>query len=350
MSYPTYLPYVQRSKFEVTVTNSPRPSGSWEKRNSDRRCCTTRVGIWAIVIAIFLCLAIALGTGLGLGLKSKGASSSPAAPSSSSLAPSSSPPAPSSTPASGSNNTTPAGTWWKPSKGVSWQIVLAYALNDTSPNVDVYDIDLFLNNASTISALHDQGRKVMCYFSAGSYEDFRPDASSFLPTDYGNPLDGWPGEWWLNTTSANVRSIMLERIKRGADLGCDGMDPDNVDGYDNDTGFNLSENDAIDYLTFLASAVHSQDMAIGIKNAADIVKNVLDQMEWAVNEQCVEYSECAQFQPFIKSGKPVFHIEYPASAPHVTADEKAALCSDTQAQGFSSLLKDMALDNWFDAC
>merc|ERR1712093_405314 len=145
------------------------------------------------------------------------------------------------------NNTNATeGTFWRPEAGTSWQIVLEYALNDTTPDVSVYDIDLFTNPKSTIDDLHSQGRKVICYFSAGSYEDFRPDADSFDKSDYGKPLDGWPGEWWLNVSSTNVRDIMTTRIELAKTKGCDGVDPDNVDGYDNDTGFDLTKEQAVD--------------------------------------------------------------------------------------------------------
>ena len=49
------------------------------------------------------------------------------------------------------------------------------------------------------------GRKVICYFSAGSYEPYRPDAADFAAADLGNELVGWPGERWLDTRSNGVR-------------------------------------------------------------------------------------------------------------------------------------------------
>ena len=91
---------------------------------------------------------------------------------------------------------------------------------------------MFNNTAETIHDIQSNGHKVICYFSAGSYEDWRPDADQFQNgTDLGKPLDGWPGEWWLNTTSANVRRIMLSRLDIASKKGCDGVDPDNVDAY-----------------------------------------------------------------------------------------------------------------------
>ena len=49
----------------------------------------------------------------------------------------------------------------------------------SSFNVAMYDIDLFDAPQATIDSLHASGHKVICYLSAGTYENWRPDASSF---------------------------------------------------------------------------------------------------------------------------------------------------------------------------
>jgi hypothetical protein len=250
------------------------------------------------------------------------------------------------------NNNTNAtsGTFWRPSAGTSWQIVLLNPPTDTSLNVSVYDIDLFDNNASTISTLHAQNRKVICYFSAGSYEPNRPDSGQFAKSDYGKELDGWPGEHWLNTNSTNVRNIMSARLALAASKGCDGVDPDNVDGYDNDSGFDLTPATALDYLTFLAIGAHGYNMSIGLKNAGAIVNATVNFLQWEVNEQCEQYQECDLFQPFIAADKPVFHIEYPKGTPSISSDTKSGICDNPSAQGFSTVIKEMGLNDWVETC
>ncbi|KAH6724668.1 putative endo alpha-1,4-polygalactosaminidase [Leptodontidium sp. MPI-SDFR-AT-0119] len=293
---------------------------------------------WIILGSVILVIAIALGVGLGVGLTRNsggggggGGDNSPQPP-----------------PVNNTNAT--EGTFWRPEAGTSWQIVLQYALNDTTPDVAVYDIDLFTNPKSTIDNLHSLGRKVICYFSAGSYEDFRPDSSDFEKSDYGKGLDGWPGEWWLNTSSTNVRKIMTTRIELAKTKGCDGVDPDNVDGYDNDTGFDLTKESAVDFMTFMAIEAHSRNMSIGLKNAGGIVNSTLPMMQWQVNEQCVQYDECDSFTPFITNNKPVFHIEYPKSAPRISSADNTTFCDTSTDADFSTLLKNMNLDNWYQDC
>jgi hypothetical protein len=71
------------------------------------------------------------------------------------------------------------------------------------------------NSASSVAWLKAQGAYPVCYFSAGSFENWRPDAASFLPGDTGRALSGWPGEYWLNIRSPNVRTIMAN-VREGA--------------------------------------------------------------------------------------------------------------------------------------
>ncbi|PWN32697.1 family 114 glycoside hydrolase, partial [Meira miltonrushii] len=148
----------------------------------------------------------------------------------------------------------------------------------------------------------------ICYFSAGSYEDWRPDAKKFHKKDLGAPLEGWQGESWLNVRSANVHNIMKARLDLAVKKGCNAVDPDNVDGYNNNNGLNLTKKDAINYVNFLAKEAHKRKLAIGLKNAGEIVAKMVDVMDFSVNEQCEQYNECKTFSPFIKKNKPVFHV------------------------------------------
>ncbi len=86
--------------------------------------------------------------------------------------------------------------WYRPAVNLRWQWQLTGTLNTSYP-VDAYDIDLFDTTPESIQALKQQGKKVICYFSAGSSEDWRPDYDQFQAEDQGKNLDDWPGEKWL---------------------------------------------------------------------------------------------------------------------------------------------------------
>lgn len=128
---------------------------------------------------------------------------------------------------------------WQPKVAATWQIILLKPLKlnkdgtakNLKPNVGIYDLDLYDNDAETFKALHKAGKKVICYFSAGSWENWRDDKKQFKKADLGKTMDGWPDEKWINIRSKNVRNIMKKRIKYAAEKGCDAIDPDNVDGY-----------------------------------------------------------------------------------------------------------------------
>jgi endo-alpha-1,4-polygalactosaminidase (GH114 family) len=315
-----------------SYTRSNR-NGSWWSRWSLKRKL--------LLIGLPLILIIGLAVGLGVGLSRGSSDNGDNGGDNGGETQPSFPP----------NATNPANaTYWKPENGTSWQIVLLYGLNDTSPDVDVYDIDLFDNNRTVVDNLHADGRKVICYFSAGSYENWRPDKSKFKSSDLGKTLDGWPNERWLDINSQNVKDIMVSRIKMAKEMDCDGVDPDNVDGYDNDNGLGLTSNDSAKFMEFLADEAHSRNMSIGLKNAGAIVERLLPLMQWSVNEQCVQYDECDTFQPFIDNFKPVFHIEYPDEAPAVSAKISKSICDSEQARGFSTVIKEMGLTNWLEEC
>lgn len=122
---------------------------------------------------------------------------------------------------------------WTPKVGDSWQIVLRNTISrdQFTPDVSVWDFDLYENDKETIDKLHGLGKKVICYFSAGTWEKGREDASQFPQEDLGGTLPEWPDERWARLSSKKVRDIMTRRIATAADKGCDAIDPDNVDGF-----------------------------------------------------------------------------------------------------------------------
>ncbi len=161
-----------------------------------------------------------------------------------------------------------------------------------------------------MDALKAAGRVVICYFSAGSYEDWRDDAGDFPEEAIGDPLEGWDGEWWLDVTDARVRELMEARLDRAAAAGCDGVEPDNVDGYNNDNGVGLNATEQLDYNRFLADAAHSRGLSVGLKNDLDQLEELEGWFDWALNEECATYDECGRLSVFTGAGKAAFHVEY----------------------------------------
>ena len=201
-------------------------------------------------------------------------------------------------------------SWWRPEVGASWQWQLTGELN-SSHGVDVYDIDLFDTSRESIGELHDKGIRVVCCFSAGSWEDWRSDSGEFPVDVLGEPLDDWSGERWLNIRELDkIGPIMESRLDYAASKGCDGVEPDNVDGYANDNGFQLTYEDQLEYNIWLALEAHKRGLAIALKNDLEQIPDLVDYFDFAVNEQCFEYNECSLLQIFIGRKKAVFGVEY----------------------------------------
>lgn len=228
---------------------------------------------------------------------------------------------------------------WKPKPGTTWHWQLTGNL-DMNVNVQMYDIDLFDTPTQTITQLQAKGRTVVCYFSAGSYEDWRPDKAAFPAAVKGLKMDGWD-ENWLDIRANSVRDIMRKRLDLAKQKGCDGVEPDNVDGYQNKTGFPLTAQHQLDFNRFLAKEAHQRGLSIGLKNDLDQVKQLVNDFDWALNEECLTYNECNALQPFLDAGKAVFHAEYDKT--------KSQVCPKIPT-GFSSMIKRWDLDAWAITC
>jgi outer membrane biosynthesis protein TonB len=230
---------------------------------------------------------------------------------------------------------------WRPAPQTTWQWQLAGPI-DRSFDVQMYDVDLFDTDAPTVAALRAQGRKAICYMNAGAWENWRPDAAQF-PDALKGRTNGWAGEQWLDIRNlAAIGPIMDARMDLCKAKGFDGIEPDNVDGYTNNTGFPLTYADQIRYNTFLANAAHARGLSVGLKNDLGQVNDLLPLFDWALNEECARYRECSALAPFIAAGKAVFHVEY--------TGEPAAFCPAVLALGFSSLKKHLGLDAYRVAC
>lgn len=233
---------------------------------------------------------------------------------------------------------------WMPSVVDTWQLQLQGTIN-TSYNAAVFDIDLFDTPQATINALKAQGKRVVCYFSAGSSENWRPDFSKFKAADMGNALDGWAGERWLDTRSANVRAVMMARMDLAKSKGCDGVDPDNVDGYTNKPGFPLTAATQLDYNRFLATQAHARGLAVGLKNGVAQLSDLASAFDFAVNEQCFQYNECSGYSAFTVQGKPVFNVEYQTKWKDATT--RQTLCAKAKALSLRTLVLPLALNDKF---
>ncbi len=318
-------------------------------------------------------------------------------------------------------NTTQAPTetsWWKPTPNTTWQWQISSPYDDgeieTALDVQMYDVDLFDTPQEQIDFLKAKGIKVVCYFSAGTWEDWREDIVQLERRFAGDPkleqVKGnrmpWPGEWWLNTRHPIVRALMASRLDYAVSRGCDGVEPDNVDAWTNDlsafpnateaahswaynipewpcedppfldeietkgTGFQLTANDQLDYNKWMALAAHDRGLSIGLKNNGAQALELEPFYDWSLVESCYNYSECHDYDVFPNNNKPVFMTQYVPDCvlkdgranslnsfqsikPELMEGMNTAvgnMCSDAQQNQFSLIIKRYDLQAWNLQC
>jgi hypothetical protein len=232
---------------------------------------------------------------------------------------------------------------WRPAPCATWQWQLSGTI-DTSFDVAMYDIDLFDAPQATIDTLHAAERTVVCYFSAGSFEPWRPDAGDFPPVVLGNPLDPPFGdELWLDIRRIDLLGPILgARMDLAVSKECDGVEPDNVDGYANGTGFPLTSADQLAFNRWLAAEAHARGLSVGLKNDLEQIDELVDAFDWAIDEQCWQYAECDLLGPFVARGRAVFGVEY--------VGDPGDFCPPLNALGYSWLKKQIGLGPWRIDC
>lgn len=227
-----------------------------------------------------------------------------------------------------------------PSPGVPWQIQFNGDLSFAGAKI--VDVDGAGTSVETVSQIHSYGGYAVCYFNAGAYENWRSDMGRFPQAVIGKDMEGWEGEKWLDVRRLDaLMPIMNSRMDECAKKGFNAVDPDNVDGWANETGFPLSQEDSATYIRELTKAAHARGMAIGLKNAIGLIPEMADVVDFAVNEQCLAYRECGSYQPFVDRKKAVLHIEYEGKL--------SAICAK-RPEGFSTIRKNMNLDSKLESC
>lgn len=200
---------------------------------------------------------------------------------------------------------------WQPQPTtVGWQWQLQGKL-DLSIDAPVYEVDGFETPKRTVKRLHRLGRKAICYLDIGAWEEYRPDADRFPKRLLGKRYEGYPEERWLDIRRIGALApVLRDRFDLCARKGFDAVEPDNIAGYENETGFPLSARDQLRFNRWVAREVHRRGMSVALKNDPGQVRQLVGQFDFAVVEECFQYEECGAFSPFVAAGKAVFVAEY----------------------------------------
>lgn len=135
---------------------------------------------------------------------------------------------------------------------------------------------------------------------------------------------------------------MAERMDICRSPGFDAVGPDLLDACLNDTGFPLTAAHQVAYNRMIARLAHDRGLSVGLKNDLPQVPQLVDDFDFAVNEECAQYDDCAELTPFVKAGKAVFHVEYA-----LPVDK---FCERARRPGLGSMRKRLDLGVWRQPC
>lgn len=238
-----------------------------------------------------------------------------------------------------------------------WQLAVPVKENPDA-TIKIYDIDMFENeNSGAVQMLHAKGYKVICYLDVGSWENWRDDAADFPKSILGTTYSGFPDERWLDIRDVNpqksktgtkLANILQKRFDRAEAMGCNALEPDNIDGYDRtaheSSGFPLTYEDQIYFNLWVAHEAHTRGMLVALKNDINQAhdERIYNAFDFVVSEQCVQYNECGFFSDFLRLNKPVFEAEYKLTL--------AQFCPKAKALRISAIKKRPALNSVRSDC
>jgi hypothetical protein len=169
-------------------------------------------------------------------------------------------------PACGSATSSEAARWMPKPTTAPWQWQLQGRI-DLSVPARTYEVDGFDVSKRVVRRLHARGRRAICYLDVGSWERYRPDRGAFPKQVIGRRYQGYPDERWLDIRRIDLLAKPLRaRFDLCARKGFDAVEPDNVNGFTNRTGFPLTAADQLRFNRWVARQVHERSMSVALKN------------------------------------------------------------------------------------
>lgn len=234
---------------------------------------------------------------------------------------------------------------WRPSMQDSfdWQYNQPFDFRrlTSTINLDAFDAD-----PAFLESLRARGVRPICYVNVGAWEDWRPDKHTFPKSIIGKAYVGWEGERWLDIRRMKtVLPIMRARFRLCREKGFFAIEVDNIDNFQQDTGFKITRAHQLRYNRALAKEAHSVGLAIAMKNAPEFAAELADVYDWVIAEDCFKWKWCGMMTPFILRGKPVVTIEYPENG-----RKPLSHCEEARRLGIQIVVKRRRLDGWSRRC
>lgn len=255
------------------------------------------------------------------------------------------------------------------------------------------------DNAGLIADLHNKGKKVICYIDTGAFEDYRPDASAF-PGKWGagnnrstsdnssaqamfgpnvpyvgppqlanlDPIGGgssdangqsFDGEYWLDQNAASTTGwqnvwgpIIWARMDLAKKIGCDGVEGDQNNAYDNDSTFGVTQAVSLRLFREVYYQLHTRGLTAISKNGVELTSQQATNptdiayctpglciADGFLNEECGIYQECSSFDTVTSRGFWVGQAEYADDRDGAIPATKANICPAANSAGRMAIIK-----------
>ena len=137
--------------------------------------------------------------------------------------------------------------------------------------------------------------------------------------------NGWPGERWLDIRQlAILEPIMTARFQMCREKGFDAVEPDNMDGFENSTGFPLTAAQQLSYDEWVAGEAHALGMAVFRRTTVSRPPSSSPTSTGRWTSSATSTTNARSFQPYLAAGKPVLNAEYSSPRARFCAADNAA--------------------------
>jgi uncharacterized membrane protein YccC len=246
----------------------------------------------------------------------------------------------------------------------TWDWIIGIGkLPSPPPKVEFLGLDGFDTPKRYVVDAGKRGIRTWCYLSVGTVENWRPDRKAFEALNekeikagrkpfIGKRYPEWEGERWLDVRRYTVfLPLLVDRLQMCADKGFEFVEFDNLDAYENKTGFKITKSDTLRYAKALAAAARDLGLKPMQKNVPELAKTLEPHFDAILFEDCALYKFCGDAKPFVDAGKPAFDADYPESwDDEGKRFDKANACSQAKQAGVSMIFKRLDLDEWTRRC
>ena len=223
--------------------------------------------------------------------------------------------------------------------------------NEIKTESEVIDLDVLDTEKEIIDKLHEDWKIVIWYINVGSIETYRKDYDDFPKNTVWKTYPWWEDENFLDIKNyEDFEHLILNRLDIAKEKWFDGIEPDNMDTYDNysETWFRILRWDMEKYLIWLSIETNKRWMFLIQKNAPELSKNMEKYFDWALLEGAFYNQFQNNFSNYIKENKVVFNTEYTDNTTEEYFLEN--ICPKSLELWFISILKNRNLDEYILNC